>query len=150
MFYCFLFFLCWRRPLDIGPKYSNRFCWFTVLGKKSSLFSLSLLYYGKAVWSSSLFMSIPHVSIYFYFINKLKLKYDICSVIPKKSKSAITEVKLFTIFTKNNHLIKICKLFNIAMIWRSFFFYSLVKHTYHLQLKIIITDFITHTLKRRK
>ena len=45
MFYCFLFFLCWRRPLDIGPKYSNRFCWFTVLGKKSSLFSLLLLFH---------------------------------------------------------------------------------------------------------
>ena len=36
-FYCKFFIvyycLCRRRPLDIGPKYSNRFCWFTVFGK---------------------------------------------------------------------------------------------------------------------
>ena len=53
-FYCKLvivyYFLCWRRPLDIGAKYLNSFfpslSWKSLpLGSLSSLFSLLYLYY---------------------------------------------------------------------------------------------------------
>ena len=82
-FYCkcffFLSFFCTRRPIAIGSKYSNRFSSFTVLGKKnSSLFSLLYLYYGKAVWSSSLFVSKIFRRIYFFHrMRKNKLKKNL-------------------------------------------------------------------------
>ena len=61
-FYCkcfivFLFSLL-KTTLRYRAKIFKYVCWFTVLGKNSSLFSLLLLYYGKAVWSSSLLLLI--------------------------------------------------------------------------------------------
>ena len=54
--------LCWRRPLDIGPKYSQN--WFPLSWKDFSYcFYFVFVCYGKTVWPSSLFTVIIFASI---------------------------------------------------------------------------------------